>query len=95
MNFYEKVYEVVKTIPKGKVLTYSDIAKILNNPKASRAVGYALNNLKDNSIPWHRVVNKKGEISIKQKAIQRELLEKEGIEFVDDKIDFNKYLYRG
>ncbi len=75
-NFYEQVYAVVRAIPKGKVTTYGRVARMLGRPRASRAVGYALNGLKDKqhdpayaAVPWHRVINAQGRIS----AVNREL----------------------
>ncbi len=86
MNFFEQVYEVVKQIPYGKVLTYGDIARILGNPKASRQVGWALHvNPDPANIPCYRVVDRFGRVSnafaFGGKNAQRELLEKEGIIF--------------
>jgi methylated-DNA-protein-cysteine methyltransferase-like protein len=86
MNFFEKVYEVVKQIPYGKVLTYGDIAKIIGSPKASRQVGWALHSNPDpEHIPCYRVVDRFGRVS---KAFafggenrQRQLLEQEGVVF--------------
>jgi len=82
--FFEKVYEQVKRIPKGKVATYGQIAKLCENPKASRAVGYALHaNPSQSEIPCHRVVNRFGKLSpafvFGGKNAQRELLENEGV----------------
>jgi methylated-DNA-protein-cysteine methyltransferase-like protein len=100
VSFYTQVYEIVKKIPKGKVTTYGTIALLLGNPKAARAVGYALNALDKHreaqSIPWQRVINAQGQISFKgdtiRASLQKRLLLKEGIEFNDlDSIDFKKY----
>ena len=70
-NFYEKVYYVVRHIPAGKVTSYGRIAAMLSAPRAARAVGYALNALGDKKgdpayadIPWQRVINSQGRISI-------------------------------
>lgn len=61
MSFYDKVYEIVRQIPKGKVATYGQIAMILGSPKASRAVGYALHfNPDPENTPCFRVVNRDG-----------------------------------
>ena len=86
MNFFEQVYRVVEKVPRGKVITYGDIAKILGNPRASRQVGWALHvNPSPDTIPCQRVVDRFGQVS---KAFafgganrQRELLEKEGVRF--------------
>ncbi|MFI3206411.1 MAG: MGMT family protein, partial [Clostridia bacterium] len=64
MNFYEKVYEIVRQIPLGKVATYGQIAMLAESPRASRAVGFALHKNPDPStIPCHRVVNKQGKLA--------------------------------
>ncbi len=65
----QKVYEVVKKIPKGKVLTYKEIAEKIGSPKAYRAVGNALNKNYNPEIPCHRVVKSNGEIGGYNKGI--------------------------
>lgn len=99
-NFYESVYHVVKKIPKGKVTTYGHIALLLGNPRAARAVGYALNSLKkdrESEIPWQRVINRQGRISFKGDSfradLQKKILQSEGVFFDlgDDQLDFDKY----
>ncbi|XDD43254.1 MGMT family protein [Leptospira sp. WS60.C2] len=99
-NFYESVYAVVKKIPKGKVTTYGHIALLLGNPRAARAVGYALNSLKkdrESKIPWQRVINRQGRISFKgdtfRAELQKKILHTEGVFFDlgDDQLDFGKY----
>ena len=62
MNFFEQVYEVVKKIPKGKVMTYGEVAKIVGT-RDVRKVGWALHANKSNEIPCHRVVNKDGRLA--------------------------------
>ncbi len=61
-SFKENVYEIVKKIPKGKVLTYKEVAKKAGNEKASRAVGNILNKNFDPSIPCHRVIRSDGKL---------------------------------
>ena len=64
MNTFERIYEQVKLIPKGKVATYGQIALLAGNPRWSRVVGYALHaNPDPDSIPCHRVVTKEGRLS--------------------------------
>ncbi|MCR4692844.1 MAG: MGMT family protein [Firmicutes bacterium] len=64
MNTFEKIYEVVKSIPKGKVATYGQVAVLAGNPRWARVVGYALhNNPEPTSIPCHRVVNREGKVA--------------------------------
>jgi methylated-DNA-protein-cysteine methyltransferase-like protein len=83
---YARIYDVVRKIPAGKVATYGQIAEMARLPGRARQVGYALYTLKSPSgVPWHRVVNAKGEIS--RRAVfgaeirQQQVLEEEGIEF--------------
>ncbi|MCK5132507.1 MAG: MGMT family protein [Candidatus Sabulitectum sp.] len=87
-------------IPPGAVMTYGQIAAIVGNPRASRAVGYALRAVPDGGeLPWHRVVNSKGEISTRRtmqgdddRFLQRVLLESEGVLFMESgRIDLRKY----
>lgn len=97
MNTFEKIYEVVKSIPKGNVATYGQVALIAGNPRWARVVGYALHNNPDPStIPCHRVVNRKGRVAavfaFGGGEVQRQLLEAEGIVFEQDgRIDLGKY----
>ena len=86
MTLYEQVYDMVSSIPEGKVATYGQIARLLGRPRHARQIGYALAALPEElDVPWQRVVNTKGEISPRTKAgyddYQRILLEAEGIEF--------------
>ena len=63
-NVFGKIYEVVKSIPKGRVATYGQVALLAGNPRWSRVVGYALHvNPDPENIPCHRVVNRFGEVS--------------------------------
>lgn len=90
MKFFEQVYQLVKQIPEGKVASYGQIASMLGNPRLARQVGYALRRLSTNerNIPWWRVVNREGYISINhgeggiEKAIQAERLIEEGVIFI-------------
>jgi methylated-DNA-protein-cysteine methyltransferase-like protein len=100
MSFNEKVYKAVSQIPKGKVTSYGFIATLLGKPRAARQVGWTLFNMVERlDIPWWRVINSKGYISIKNpnapKELQKHLLEKDGIQ-VSDKfmVDLNKYMWR-
>lgn len=98
-NFYEIVYKITKSIPKGKVSSYGRIAVLSGSPRAARAVGYALNALKkdqEQEIPWQRVINAEGRISFKSDTsraiLQRKLLEVEGIVFQeDDRVDWKMF----
>jgi methylated-DNA-protein-cysteine methyltransferase related protein len=101
MSTYDRIYEVVRQIPYGKVATYGQIATLANLPGQARLVGYALYRVEQRSddIPWQRVVNAKGEISYSNQRYgaddqQRSLLEAEGIRFSPvGKIDFREYLW--
>ena len=97
MNTFEKIYEVVKSIPKGKVATYGQVALLAGNPRWARVVGYALHvNPEPGIIPCHRVVNREGRVApgfaFGGEGVQRQLLESEGIVFeTDGRIDLAKY----
>ena len=97
MNTFEKIYEVVKNIPEGRVATYGQVAFLAGNPRWSRVVGYALhNNPEPNVIPCHRVVNREGRLApsfaFGGDEIQRQLLESEGVTFEPDgRVDLKKY----
>ena len=89
-------YEAVKRIPKGKVATYAQVAAMAGNPKMCRAVGNALHKNPDfENIPCYRVVNSKGELAGEYAFggawAQKELLEADGIEVIDGKVDLAKY----
>ncbi len=92
----KRIYEAVKKIPKGKVATYGQIAKMAGNERMSRAVGNALHkNPEPDKIPCYKVVNSKGELACKfvfgGRDVQAKFLEAEGIEVVNNKVDLNKY----
>jgi methylated-DNA-protein-cysteine methyltransferase-like protein len=83
---YDRIYSTVRRIPKGRVATYGQIACLAGIPRQPRQVGYALAALRDDHpVPWHRVVNSKGEISQRSESgfeeLQRILLESEGVVF--------------
>ena len=84
-NFYEAVYRLVRDIPRGRLMTYGQIAVILGHPRAARAVGYALRACRGKDVPWQRVINAQGRISAKGEVerpmLQRVLLEQEGVVF--------------
>ncbi len=106
-NFYEQVYTIVRLIPAGQVTSYGRIAAMLGSPNAARAVGYALRALKDTGelpgyadIPWQRVVNSQGRISIQNREfgaqLQAELLRGEGVEVSEElRIDLDRFLWPG
>lgn len=98
-NFFERVYEIVRQIPEGKVTTYGAIAKALGAAKSSRMVGWAMNashNLED--VPAHRVVNRNGMLTGKHHFegtnLMQQLLENEGVKIIDNKIvDLDKFIW--
>lgn len=85
---YERIWSVVRRIPRGRVATYGQIARIAGLPRQARMVGYALHALPDDvakSVPWQRVINAQGRISLRafagSEGVQRKLLEREGVKF--------------
>ena len=89
MTAFEKIYDVVRQIPRGKVATYGMIAHLAGNPRWARVVGYALHvNPRPGVIPCHRVVKRDGEVSsafaFGGSNQQVKLLREEGVEFLDD-----------
>lgn len=88
MNTFEKIYDVVKRIPEGRVATYGKVATAAGNPRWSQVVGYALHaNPSPGEIPCHRVVRKDGRVAqsfaFGGEDMQRLLLEGEGVSFID------------
>jgi methylated-DNA-protein-cysteine methyltransferase-like protein len=98
---YERIYRVVRRIPKGRVATYGQVARLAGMPGHARQVGYALNALnEDNGVPWHRVVNARGEVSKRSEpgyeVIQREMLEAENIGFDGrGRLSLSRYQWKG
>ncbi|MBN1117140.1 MAG: MGMT family protein [Bacteroidales bacterium] len=99
-NFFERVYEVTKLVPHGRVTSYGAIAKCIGSPGASRMVGWALNNCHahEQPIPAHRVVNRKGFLTgkhhFRHPDLMQELLESEGIRVENDCVaDFMKLFW--
>jgi len=101
VSAYDRIYEITRQIPRGKVATYGQIADLAGLPGRARVVGYALYRVApdDTAIPWQRVINAKGKISYDARrggndSLQRNLLEAEGIHFARDKIDLATYQWR-
>ncbi|MBI5838938.1 MAG: MGMT family protein [Chloroflexi bacterium] len=103
--YYQQVWEIVRQIPRGRVATYGQVAKMLPPPMGveieaynafgARWVGGAMAACPDD-VPWQRVINSQGKISERPGAErQRQLLEEEGIDFVKDKVDLKKYGWKG
>ena len=101
MSFKDKIIQIVGKIPQGRVTTYGTVAILAGVPRGARLVGGILHFNSDKfNLPWHRVINKDGFISIKSfqhpKALQKALLEQEGIEVSPDfMIDLDKYGWWG
>lgn len=98
MTFFERVYEVVKEIPQGKVATYGQIARLMGAPRCARQVGFALHaNPTPVVVPCHRVVNKEGRLApafaFGGSEVQQMLLESEGVVAEDGKVDLSIYLW--
>ncbi|MDJ0703276.1 MAG: MGMT family protein [Leptolyngbyaceae cyanobacterium MO_188.B28] len=102
MLTYDRIYAIVRQIPYGQIATYGQVAELAGLSGKARLVGYALYrvDMKHDDIPWHRVINAKGEVSystVRQGAdhLQRALLEDEGIEFSPvGKIKLSQYRWR-
>ncbi len=100
MSCYCKIYDIVSQIPYAQVATYGQVADLAGLRGKPRVVGYALYRITtDTQIPWHRVVNAKGEISRSSLRdgnddLQQLLLKEEGIAFVKGKLDLKKYRWQ-
>lgn len=90
LGFFEKVYDVARLIPFGRVTSYGAIAKYLGARRSARIVGYAMNNSCGKDVPAHRVVNRKGLLTGKHHFegtnLMQQLLENEGVEVIDNQI---------
>ncbi len=84
---YQRIYAVVRRIPEGRVATYGQVAAEAGLTGHARQVGYAMHALRDDTVPWHRVINAQGRVSPRSdpgwEGFQRHLLEEEGVEFND------------
>ncbi len=102
-EFHRLVYRLVRKVPRGKVVTYGQVAAILGQPRAARAVGQALRMLPSGLlkvVPWQRVINAAGRVSIRgdvyRPDLQRELLEAEGVRFArTGKVDLKRARWAG
>lgn len=99
-NFFDKVYDIVEKIPKGKVATYGQIALIAGSPYSARIVGYAMHGAPPHrNLPCHRVVNLEGRMApgniFGGEYVQREMLKKEGVAFLKNGcIDMENHLWK-
>lgn len=99
LTFSERAIKIILSIPPGKILTYGRVALMAGSPHSARQVGFLLHTASGaHKLPWHRVVNSKGKISMKDPlafARQKALLEAEGVIFSsEDSIDLKKYLWQ-
>ena len=100
MNNYERIYDVVRRIPRGRVATYGQVAALAGLRGHARQVGYALHALRPGAaVPWHRVLNAQGRISLGARdegaVIQRLLLEREGAVFdAGGRLDLSRFLWK-
>lgn len=91
-----RIWAVVRRIPKGRVATYGQVAALAGLPGHARLVGYALHQLPDGSgVPWHRVINARGEIALRGSGdpenLQRALLEREGVRLQGGRVDLGRF----
>lgn len=97
-EFTNKAIEIIRQIPKGKVATYGQIARLAGNPRSARRISRILHQYSIKfKLPWHRILNAKGEISLQAGAgleEQKAMLEKEKVKFQKNRIDLNKYLWK-
>ncbi|MAD97672.1 MAG: cysteine methyltransferase [Flavobacteriaceae bacterium] len=97
-GFFERVYEVVRLIPEGRVTSYGAIAKYLGTAGSARMVGWAMNSSHTKDVPAHRVVNRKGILTGKHHFdgtnLMQQLLENEGIVVIDNQIqEFDRFFW--
>ena len=95
MGYYEEVQKVVCRIPRGKVATYGEVARASGYPRTARQVSWALQHAEARGIPWQRVLGSGGKILLpgRSGALQRRLLEQEGVNFVGARVDMKRYAH--
>jgi methylated-DNA-protein-cysteine methyltransferase-like protein len=97
MPFFERVYEAVRAIPRGRVVTYGQVARLVGVPRGARAVGWALRALdprRERAVPWHRGVGAGGRISPRAGGgplRQRRRLQAEGVGFRAGRVDLGRH----
>jgi len=97
-NFFDKVHQVARLIPEGRITSYGAIAKYLGAPRSARMVGWAMNNSHGKDVPAHRVLNRKGILTGKHHFdgtnLMQQLLENEGVKVVENQVqDFEKHFW--
>jgi methylated-DNA-protein-cysteine methyltransferase-like protein len=98
-GFYERVVRFIRSVPAGKVATYGQIADYAGNPRAAREVAYILHSSSEKEgLPWQRVINSKGSISLKRGRgyeLQKKMLEDEGVVFDgEDRVDLARFRWQ-
>ncbi len=96
MSLWDPVYKLVKQIPRGRVLSYGAVAKLVRLKGGARSAGRAMSATpQGKGIPWHRVLNAAGKIVIREPyaGLQRKLLESEGIEVIENRVKMKTYLW--
>jgi methylated-DNA-protein-cysteine methyltransferase related protein len=91
------IYRAVKTIPRGRVITYGQLAKALRLPGGARTAGRAMAGCKPGmGVPWHRVLGSEGRILLREPvaALQRRLLESEGVQFIGSRVDMRSHAWK-
>src|SRR6185436_9843934 len=97
--YRERVYQIVRRIPRGRVMTYGQIAYILGKGYTPRTVGFVMHGSDGNKLPWHRVINSQGRCStgriVLPSDMQQRMLEKEGVKFDDTgRCDLEEFLWK-
>jgi len=95
-SFFDRVYALVRRIPRGRVATYGQVAALLGVARGARAVGWALRGIgvRAASVPWHRVVGHHGRISLDGRPaglVQRRRLRQEGVRFASGRVDMHRH----
>lgn len=94
---WDPVYRLVKRIPRGRVLSYADVARILRLPGGARSAGRAMAATPSGrGIPWHRVVGERGKILVREPyaSLQRKLLESEGVRVLESRVELTRHLWK-
>lgn len=92
-----RICSVLAAVPRGRVITYGDLAEMAGYPRAARLAGQTLRKLpRGTKLPWHRVINAQGRISLPEPGAQRqrERLEKEGVTLLNGRVDMARYRWR-
>ncbi|MFZ0821214.1 MAG: MGMT family protein [Candidatus Acidiferrales bacterium] len=95
-NSWEPIYRQVKLIPRGRVITYGELARIVRVRGGARVAGYAMAACpRGRGIPWHRVLGAGGRILLRDpvSALQRKLLKSEGVQFIGNRVDMNLHAF--